>query len=714
MGSAALIAESDWSSPVLPQDVSTPSGYAPDPKYTDPAVLSIVVQDYQTASQWMTDRMWVLHWRESDTLYQSPRTQATFDGSSVSRSNVSRFGVAKAVNSLAPAMTGAVFSDTTPFEIRPRPNVHQNSARAWKELISILLELCDFKPELSYGIEGMCNQGTVIFKMGWEEYTEKVTHYERKSAPVKIDMPLGGQPLVVFTKESDEFEEVTEEVVKKRPIFEKCELGTIYPNPKWKNPNQMWKCGWLVQEFYLNYEDLVKLRENPDYDIPDDDTLRGIFLHDVETTESVSMASRTMSGANAAVYHAAPEDRDDLTEDPLLKPMQVLEWWDKAQVRTVLQQKVVIRNDKHKLGSIPFLSANFWNIENAGWGMGVGRIAGSDQRIDQGITNAALDIIAYAVQPETVIARGANVPTQDQRRRLGGIRLVDGPDVTKAVMLVPQPQVPADAWRALQVSQQTADSTTGADQAAVQGSLPGRGSSVGRSGTGAGMLQAASQGRLQAPVERIVDGILIPFLNFVWYNVRQRMTVSEIRGLLGQHLSDAILVDFHDFLNAELKFDTLAGTRLAARGRMAQALPFLLEVFGNQALVTQMSQIGWKVNVLELADMVMDVSEWKNRRDLVVPMTDQEKQTMAQNNPATQKAQADAQQQQQKHTDDMQLEDMKIHGRIATQTVKDQTKKLIESPLERATAYAERSADERSMQSSQFYGPTGGYSGITP
>jgi hypothetical protein len=708
MGATALIPDGVWSSPVVPQDVSTPSGFVADPKYTDPAVLSIVVQDYQRASAWLTDRMWVLHWRESDTLYQSPRTQATFEGSSVARSNVSRFNVAKQVNSLAPAMTGAVFSDTTPFEIRPRPNVHQNSARAWKELISILLDMCDFKPEMGYGIEGMCNQGTVIFKGGWEEYTELVTHYERKSAPVKLQMPLGGQPVLVFTKESDEFEEVTEEVTRKRPIFEKCELGTVYPNPKWNRPNQMWKCGWVVQELYLNYDDLVKLRQNPDYDIPDDETLRGIFMFDVEQTKSISQATRTMSGTNAAVFHAAPEDQDEWTEDPLEKPMQVLEWWSNDTVRVVLQQKVVIRNGKHKLGCIPYFAANFWNIENAGWGMGVGRIAGSDQRIDQGITNAALDIIAFAVQPETIVARGANVPTQDLRRRLGGIRLVDGADATKAVMLVPQPQVPADAWRALSVSNQTADNTTGADQAMVQGSLPPRGSSMARSGTGAAALQGAAQGRLQAPVERIIDGVLIPFLNFVWYNVKQRMTVAEIRALLGQNLTDALMVDFYDFLNADLKFDTLAGTRLAARSRMAQALPFLLEVFGNQALVSQMSNIGWKVNVLELTNMVMDVSEWKNKRDLIVPMTDQEKATQAQNNPATQAAQSQAQQLQQKQQNALQLEDMKIQGRMAVQTVKPQVQKLIESPLDRATSFAERTADERAEQGSQFFAPVGG------
>jgi hypothetical protein len=184
--------------------------------------------------------------------------------------------------------------------------------------------------------------------------------------------------------------------------------------------------------------------------------------------------------------------------------------------------------------------------------------------------------------------------------------------------------------------------------------------------------------------------------------------MKEIRSILGDSMAHDLVIDFDDFMNAKMKFDTLAGTRLAARSKMAQALPFLLEVFGNQSLVSQMGQTGWKVDVMELVAMVCDVSEWKNRRDLVVQMTDQEKQQMAMQNPAMIKAQSDAQAQQQKHQNDMELEDQKIKGRITAQTVKDSNQKLIESPLERAASFAQRVADERRIQSSQFYGSSGG------
>ena len=700
---ATFTAKSDWTRPVYPGDIETPKDPALPAKYTDEAVLSIVVQDYERASAWLEDHRWPLNWTESDILYQSPRMLSVFEGSGVTRANVSRFGVAKQVNSLAPAVAGAIFfNDATPFEIRPRPSTHQDTARAWKELIAELLDQIHFKQELSYGIQGMVNQGTVIFKVGWETVTEVETHYRRKEAPLTQQMPFG-QPLTMFTEESDEFEAFDIEVTHNRPTFEKCELGTVFVDPKWNSPNQLWKAKWIVHEVYLDYDDLTKLRDNPDYDIPSDDELRAAFMSDAESTDGISPTEEAM-GANTSVHHAERQDFQ-WSEDPLKKPMQCLEWWDRTQVRVALQRKVVIRNGQHKLGEKPFLSANYWDIDNAGYGMGVGRIAGADQRVEQGMLNSLLDILAFAVQPEYAVARGANVPTQDQRRRLGGIRMVDGNDATKAIALVAQPQVPPDAWRAIQSVVASSEGATGADQATVQGSIPGRGSSIVRSGTGAGIVGQASSTRLQMPVERVIDGVFLPFLAFIYRMVKERMPISEVRNVLAERAED-LTVDFQDFMDQVIKFDTLAGTRLAAKNKMAQALPFLLEVFGNQALIQQLSQTGWKVNAMELVNMVLEMSEWKNKRDLVVQMTDEEKQTMQQQSDAAQQAQSKSALLNQKQQGDLQLEDKKIAGRIATKTIKQTHQAAVESPLDRAASFAERTADERSIQASQFYAPT--------
>ena len=705
MATATLVSDGVWSRPVLMEDVQTSTDPAVDPKYTDKAVLSIVVQDFNRSNTWLNDRRWPLMWTETDLLYQSPRSLSVFEGSAVTRANVSRFTVAKQVNSLAPAISGAIFSDPTPFMIRPRPSVKQDTARAWTDLISELIDEIHMKQEASYGIQGMVNQGTVIFMGGWQTITRVESRYQRKQAPAQVSMPLG-DPMTVFTKQSDEFEVVDVEITKNLPIFEKCELGTVFIDPTWNSPNQIWKARFIIRRRWVNYDDLTKLRENPSYDIPSDEVLRFIFRPDsTEQTEGIGGVEEAMQ-SNSSIHHAAREDFE-YSEDPLLQPMEILEWWSETDVRVVLQKKVVLRNGPHRMPDKPFFAANYWDIDNAGYGMGIGRIAGADQRVEQGMINAILDILAFAVNPEYTILRGANVPTQDQRRRLGGIRVVEGQDASRAISLVQQPQVPADAWRAIQAAISSSEGATGADQASIQGSLPGRGSSIGRSGTGAGMISAASSGRLQSPVERFIDGVFIPYLKFLWAMVKEFMPISEIRAILGDRAQD-LVVDFGDFMDAPVKFDTLAGTRLAARNRMAQALPFLLEVLGNQALVQQLGQTGWKVNALELVNMVLDMSEWKNQKDLIVQMTPQEAQMMVAQSPGVVKAQAASAAQQQDQQFKMALEDKKIAGRIAVDAVDKTHKSVIESPLERAASFAERTADTHAINSSQFFGPSGG------
>lgn len=701
MSASALLSETNWSAPVTEDQVTTPRDPAIPPKYTDPAVLSIVVQDFERGSAWLDDHRWRLNWNENDLLYQSPRTLAVFDGSSVTRSNVSRFSVAKQVNSLAAAITAAVFSDPTPFEIRPRPGSHQDSARAWKELFSELLDQIGFKQEVDYGVMSMVNQGTVIFKGGWETETRVETHYLRKQAPPQVDMPFG-DPITVFTEASDEFEAIDMEVTRNLPTFEKCSLGSVIIDPTWASPNQIKKAKWIIHERYLNYDDLTQLRNNPAYDVPSDEVLRAIFMPDsAEQTEAIEDTEQQLT-ANTTVHHAAQRD-ETYSEDPLLKPMQVLEWWSKTQCRVVLQKKVVLRNNQHGLPDKPFFSANYWNIDNAGYGLGVGRIAGADQRVEQGMLNAILDILAFAVQPEYAVARGANVPTQDQRRRLGGIRLVEGTDATRAIALVQQPQVPPDAWRAIQAAIGSSESASGADQATVQGSIPGRGSSIVRTGTGAGAVAAASSTRLQSPVERFCDGVLLPYLRFLYAMVKEHMPISEIRAVLAERTED-LAPDFQDFMEMPVKFETLAGTDLAARNRMAQSLPFLLEIFSNQALVQQLSETGWKVNVRELANMVMEMSGWKNMRDLVVRMTPEEQQKQMMQNPGAIQAQAKQGEIEEKHKNDMEMEDKKISGRIVVNAADNIHKASVQSPIDRAMHFAERVADERTMQASPYFG----------
>ena len=691
--------------PITASEIATAPGPVPDARYTDEATIRIVMEDYHRGIAWIENEGWALQWKESRVLYQSPRGLSFFEGTDIPRSNVSRFTVAKQVNSLAPAISGAIFSDPTPFEIEPNPKTSEDTARAWKAMVTFLIEECDLKQELSYGTECMVTQGTVIFKGGFSTETVIEKHMVRKAQPKKVPMPLGGPPMVVFTEESDEFEVKEVEVTRTRPWFEKCELGRVVVDPKWNKPNQLWKAPWVIDNFWVNWEELKLMAQEQGYDLPDEETLRALFRDPAEEqTEGMTGPEAELNQGDGAIAHA--QRRDETTSaDPLEKPLHIVERWTKDRCQVVLQGKVVIRNDRHNMPTAPFWSANFWNMEDTGYGLGVGRIAGGDQRVDQGTINAALDIISFAVNPEYAVSRGANAPTSDMRRRLGGVRPVDGP-ANAAYSLIEQPKVPTDVWTVAQISAASSEGATGADQATVQGAMPGGKSSFGRSATGAGAISTASAGRIQAPVDRVIDGVLLPFLDFCYQMVRECMPASEIRSILSDQMAAELIGDMHDFLNAKVKFDTLAGVRLAARARAAQALPFMLQVFENAQLIAQLNQTGYKVNVDEITNMVMDVSGWKNQRNLIVPMSPQEQQSYQQaQNPAAAQMNQKLQLLQAKQEGDEQLEDMKIHGRIAADTAKQVTKaQVTESPLDRAANFATRDQLENDMKNSPYFG----------
>lgn len=616
------------------------------PKYTDEGAIKLVIGDLERAADYLENKQWNLHWRESDILMQSPRTFTTFEKSTVTRANVSRFTVAKHVNSLVPGMKDGIFYEKPPFLIRPRPSQKQDTIYAKSALYDSLLDDIDFEVECEHAMEQQVLFGTVICHGGWEVNEELEYSYTPADNPIQIDnVPLTNKPITVHTKESDAYEMVPTVVTKNRPFFEVCELGTVFPDPKWKKPNQIHKAKYVCHVTYLTLNDLNDLRANPLYDIPSADKLKKFFFeHDSDALTSGSIEESL--GQSAIVHHGANENVIT-SDDPTERPLQCVARWTKGECKTILRNEAgracIIRNGPHTMRRIPYFSANFWNLPRAGWGLGVGRLAGSDQRIEKGLIDAVLDLLSFIVNPQYARARGANVNASQIRQRLGGIIDVDvnaNQSVRDAFGIVELPKVPPEAFAVVQNAQTNAQSTTGADEAFTQGNLPQRGgSSAARTATGAGGIIAANAGKIQGPVGHFCNGILIPYLKMLDEMVKQFMPLSEIRSILGDLMTPDYELDVRDFLSADHKFEVLAGAHLAAKKAMAQALPLMIQILENPHLVAQLNAMGYAVDVKQIFEMFMEMSGWKNTREVIRPMNPQEKQSFQQNNPGAAKLQ---------------------------------------------------------------------------
>jgi hypothetical protein len=674
-----------------------------DPKYTDDGACKLVVQDAAKAAEYLNNKQWAAHWRENTNLYQSPRTYRVWnDGASVSR-----FTVANIVNSLVQPMQSGIFYETPPFQIRPRPSTKEETAQAKQILYGAQLDDIDFEDTCVDSLEEMVLQGTVICKAGWETYSAIRKRFLRKKQPLTVNMPLGQPPLTINTKESDEFEVTPVPITKSRPFFQKCELGTILIDPKWKHPNRLHKkAKYLVEVSYPTFNDLDELRQQAmydhtgkkvaGYDIPSEEQLKEYFFQHETNAETVTDIQARLA-ANSGTM-AAVGDNEKTSADPLENPIKMLERWDRTYVKTVLvtegsEKVVLIRNEEHMLPCIPYFAANFWNIPGSGYGLGVGRLAGDDQRIEKGTIEAVLNLLAFIVNPQWVRDRGANAPTQAIRQRLGGIIDVDAPagrPAKEAFSLVEQPKVDPSLFAVLQEAGQNAQSVTGADEAFTQGSLPGKGgSSAARTATGAGGIISANAAKIEGPVGHFVRGILLPFIEMLDEMDKERLPLSEIHRILGQEMGDNYKLDVDDFMTSEDQFEVLAGAHLAAKKAMAQILPMLIQMLDNPQLLPTLNRMGWTIDVKELLEMVYEMTEWKNGRQVIRKITAQEKQEFAASNPAQQKVQGEVAKIGAKHQAAAAEIDQKAEANLATQ--------LTTIPMEYAERHNERAADEAAL-----------------
>jgi hypothetical protein len=686
-----------------------------DPRYTDDGAVQLTIQDAQRAKTYLDLKQWNLHWREADILYQAPRTMASFEGSTVARANVSRFTVATHVNSLVPGMVSGIFYETPPFVIRPRPNASQNTARAKSALYGTLMDDCSFQAEAELAMEDQVNFGTVICKAGWCKETKVERVRRPKGEPITVDMPFTGED-TIYTVESDELETIEVEVTTEGMFFEKKELGNIFVDPTWRKPNNLHKgAKFVIEVSYPTFNDLDRLREEVvydadgnvvgGYDIPSEEELKDYFFTHPEDAGFASQVQQNLGDQNWTLHHAQNENTA-ASADPLERPIKMLERWDHTYVYAVLvpdgsDRGVLIRKEEHGLPFLPYFAANFWNIPNAGYGLGVGRLAGNDQRIDKGLTDAMLDILSFACNPQYMRDIGANVPTQQIRQRLGGILDVQsGPrGIREAFALVEQPRVPAEVFPILADSRQSANNATGASEPFTQGNVPQKGSTALRTATGAGGVMAANAGRIQGPVGHFVNGILLPFIELMDFLVKDRMSVGKIREILGDKLRAAFKLDIRNFYESKDQFEVLAGARLAAKKAMAQALPLMVQIFENQPLVQQLNAIGYMVDVKELFAMFMEVTEWKNSRELIRPMTPQELQRYGQNNPGLQRVQGQIAGIQARHQAKSAEIDQKAEADLA--------KEMLGRANDEAAGWDERRWDRQAINESEF-APTGG------
>ena len=643
----------------------------------DEASLKLVCQDALKAEAGEQSRAWIMAWQSASTLYQSPFAPRYWPGTQSEAASISFFTVACAVNGINPQALAGLFYENPPFILEERPGTTAQASRAVSALLQYQLEDINFREELRLGSMNCLLFGTAMFQEGWEKFTRKRSIIKRKNPSVKIPSTIPGAPPVTISDDELE-EEVIEEVVD-RPTFEHIvNLREVLVDPGLRVPN-IRKAKYVVRRRYMTWQDLDKLRDRDGYDIPAKDVLLDLFL---PPQEPVEQATNEEGGRNP-LWEAKGEPRwEDTTADPTQKPLEVLERWDNDTYIVVLQKKAVIYNGKNVYGKIPFLSIGWWDIPGAFWSMGLGRTIGTEQRLQSGITNLVIDNASLNLNMPMVRVRGKSIPTQSIRIGPGKIIEVDKQgDMTPLMRSAPVPE----AGELLAMSQGRVDSVSGNNPITSMGQAGSSGhSNLARSSAGAQGILSGANTPISDFIDKIAGQVIVPFLYDMQEMNRSMLPMSQLDYIMSDELKHEYVTnggDLIDILNARVKFQVLAGSKMTTRRNMAQSLPLLTQNLANPAVTEQLGLQHMKVDWLEISRMWFQAGEWPNIKDVIVPMTQDEEQrhqAQQQNNIQNVKFQQQQALLAQKAAQQEQAADAENVARAARDVLREGFKKAVE------------------------------------
>jgi hypothetical protein len=377
-------------------------------------------------------------------------------------------------------------------------------------------------------------------------------------------------------------------------------------------------------------------------------------------------------GMMGYLQHALPRSYKT-SADPNKAPMEVLERWDDEKVIVVLSfngHNVLIRNEANPYGKIPFYSFNWRNIPDNFYGQGLGLLIGSEQIVEQGVTNLALDLLAYGLQPTAVRKKGFNPLTQNVRWRQGGIIDVEE-DVDKAFKFLQMPPVPGEAWQFIQQAQSAGAATSGANEQVVQGAGAAGVKTTGmRSGTGAAAVVEANASRLDGPTGRFVRQVFEPWIYQMDELNNDLLPTSVIKDMLDEELGDGYMVDHIQFREAKIEYEILAGSKLGAKKEMTQAFPIMIQLLNNPTFVANANDAGYQFDAVEIFKGFAGGAGWKFSQNFLRKMTDEEKQRHQANSPAALQANqqaAQAKMAQAKFAQEQTMENQKQLGKAGNE-----------------------------------------------
>jgi len=618
--------------PVLASEVNTAGEL-----WDDETALGIVLQDtWETITYLQSKGLVPTGVENADDLVRGwvkPRQWA--DGKP--RANLTMHVVLQAVEKIMHALHMTLFGNghRKPFIITPVGKTTPEAARANASLLDWAMKQDKVKEEMRISLKTALTYGFMVGGTSWESKTIRKKVYKKDSSGA-----------MKGTQKNVDIE---------LPHYECMDLKMILVDPGLKRQDVQHGAKFIVKQIMTDGYGLDQLRDNPSYkNIPSNEELAAFLANKQEPTED------TLGPDKRAVWreYQAKLESEATSKDPMAQPLEILEYRTEHVVISVLQRKLVIRNEENEFGKLPYHSCAFIDCLGSAWGFGAARLLAGEQRLQQGVMNNSIDSLALVLNPVFQLLKGIGPGTQSIPISPG--RVINESGELKALVV---PDVSKSGLEFIAESDQRAMAKVGA-----QG---GTDMSTGTARTAQG-VQAFSgeiiQG-LQYFLEIFIDLVYLPVLRTFLELLHEHLTIEQVNEILTAQEGKAYEGDITDVYNAETDVDVIAGANMMAKFAAAQLAPQIIQLVSAGPVADQFETSAIKFDYAEFAQETLDMMGW-DVENLIVPMTDADKQRVQQKNQAAARAQGMMQLQNQKNQDDMENIDAKASGQAGVAVVR--------------------------------------------
>lgn len=608
------------------QQPLTPEEVEFEGEWSDEVAVGIVVQDVVNAIAYEQAKSFTTSIEVADDLVRGYVRVRPWPNTDKPRSALSMPVVLEAIEKILPKLHLSLWgSGKDPQQVDAIGDTKNEVASAWHTLLNWAIKVSGFK-------EGSRLTMKNILQYGWGGGTYGLVSEEVQKA--KYRRGEGGKI---------ERDPETKNEILPKPTYEALNIRNCGFDPSCPSDDPS-KARFWYKRIVVNGYDLDDLRDDDTYkNIPSREDLARILALKEEPAKDSAIALKP----NQTRELQAQQDNMVISKDPLLSPLEIIEYRTDSRIVAVLQRAICIRNEVSNEGKC-VVGMAFIDVLNSLFGFGIARLLNGEQRLQTGVLNTYVDSLALVLNP-----------AMQQTKSLSGngqqnISIAPGKVVTVEGELKPlvTQDVSETAQRALEASEGRAYRRIGAEGAT---NAP---TQALRTGSGVAAFQGDLTERYEYFMDQYIDKVFIPTLKGFIYFIKENLTEEQIKAILRDETKKDYVGDVLDIYNADLKLDIISGVKLRTRQAAAQVAPLIIQLLQNAAVQSSMQVQATKFDYALFAREYLELQGWPVDK-LFVPMTDEDLKRAQEQNQAMSRAAGMMQLQAQKHQDDLDTVDKK-------------------------------------------------------